>query len=72
MANSKDNPYFNSEGYPDPTAYEGMKAVVKAENKIEKKCCFLIDVLKFIIREAGFELTNRIELRHIESGKHFK
>ncbi len=69
---SKDNPFFNSEGYPDPTAYEGTKAVIKAENKLDKKCSFLIDVLKFIIRESGFELINRIELRHTESGKIFK
>lgn len=68
----KENPFFNNEGYPDPTAYDGMKPVIKAENKVEKKCSFLIDVLKFIIRESGFELINRIELRHIESGKIFK
>lgn len=69
---TKENPFYNSEGYPDPTAYEGTKTVIKVENKIEKKCSFLIDILKFIIRESGFELINRIELRHKESGKVFK
>ena len=68
----KDDLFFNSEGYPDPTAYEGIKAAIKAENKPDKKCSFLMDVLKFIIRESGFELINRIELRHTESGKIFK
>lgn len=69
---SKENPFFNNEGYPDPTAYDGMKPIIKSENKIEKKCSFLIDVLKFIIRESGFEVINRIELRHIETGKIFR
>lgn len=69
---SKNSPYFNSEGYADPTAFEGTKEIIKAETKVEKKCCFLIDIIKFIIRESGFELLNRIELKHTESGRVFK
>ena len=69
---NKQNPYFNSEGYADPTAFEGTKEIIKEESKVEKKCSFLIDVLKFIIRESGFELLNRIELKHKESGRVFK
>ena len=69
---TKNSPFYNQEGYPDPTAYEGTKDIIRAEAKVEKKCSFLIDVLKFIIRESGFELLNRIELKHTESGKVFK
>lgn len=69
---AKNSPFYNQEGYPDPTAYEGTKDIIRAEAKIEKKCSFLIDIIKFIIRESGFELLNRIELKHTESGRVFK
>lgn len=69
---ARDNPYFNSEGYADPTAYNGLKDVIREETEVEKKCNFLIKILKFIIRESGFEILNRIELKHKESGRVFK
>lgn len=64
--------YLNAEGYADPTAYEGTKEVIKEESEVERKCNFLIKVLKFIIREAGFEMLNRIELKHNKTGRVFK
>ena len=70
MANK--NPKFNASGCPDPTAYEAMKPIIREENEIGGKANFLIKILKFIISESGFELLNRIELRHSKSGKEFK
>lgn len=71
MGNNK-NPHNNSSGLPDPTAYEALKPIIKEETDVEKKCNFLIKVIKFIIREAGFEMLNRLELKHNDSGRVFK
>lgn len=68
----KNNPFYNAEGYADPTAYEGTRNIIREETGVENKCNFLIKVLKFIISESGFELINRIELKHKESGRVFK
>lgn len=64
----KNSMYFNSEGYPDPTAY----AVIKKETNIEKKVSLLICVLKAIIDLSGFELIGRIEIRDRKSGRLFR
>ena len=71
MMGNKENPYYNSSGYPDPTAYKAMK-VVQTEEETDNKAAFLVKVLKFIIRESGFELLNRIELRDKKSGRVYK
>lgn len=34
---NKRNPFYNSEGYPDPTAYHGTKEIIKAENELDWK-----------------------------------
>lgn len=62
----------NSEGYADPTAYQGMKIVVKEETESDRKAAELIKVLKFIIRSCGFELITRIQVREIKSGREYK
>ncbi len=61
----------NAEGYVDPTAYAALQSIVNDE-KAEKKAAYLISVLKFIIRESGFELLNRIELRDKRTGRDFR
>lgn len=67
-----DNPKRNSEGYSDPTAYEGLRPIIAAENALEKDVNILIKVLKYIIGKSGFELINRIELKDTKSGRVFK
>ena len=62
-------PWENKEGYPDPTAYHGIRRV---EAEQEKRLATLIFVLKYIIRLAGFDLVNRIELKDKKTGKVFK
>ena len=69
--NSK-NPYYNSEGYADPTAYGALKPIMQADAALEGKVNFLIKVLKFIANEAGVDVVNRIELWDRNTGRLFK
>lgn len=68
---NKNDLHNNASGYPDPTAYNAIKNIVRDE-KVESKAAFLLQILKYIIRESGFELLNRIELRDKRSGRTFK
>lgn len=65
-------PWKNAEGYPDPTAYEGLKPIIREEDEQQKRVNTLIFVLKYIIRLAGFELLNRIEIRERKSGREYR
>lgn len=67
-----DNPRKNSEGYSDPTAYEGLKPVIAEENSLCKDVSALINVLKYIIDKSGFELVNRIEVKDKKTGRVFR
>ena len=70
MANK--DPRKNSEGYADPTAYYGLKSIIDEETALEKEVNTLIKVLKYIIRNSGFELISRIEIRDKRTGRVFK
>lgn len=65
-------PKRNSEGYYDPTAYEGVKSIVREENALDGRVSDLVRVLKFIIRNCGFELVSRIEIKDVKTGRVFK
>lgn len=67
-----EKPWKNAEGYSDPTAYEGMKPVIREDVEREKRLNTLIFVLKYIIRLAGFELLNRIELKDQQTGREYR
>lgn len=67
-----DNPKKNREGYNDPTAYLGMKAVVREDASTEERLNRLVKTLKYIIGVAGFELINRIELRDTKTGRTYR
>ncbi len=67
-----DNLKRNTEGYSDPTAYEGLKSIIAEEAILEKKVNFLIKIIKFIITESGFELLNRIEIKDSKTGRIFR
>ena len=69
MAN---NPKRNGEGYYDPTAYEGVKSIVREENALDGRVNDLVKVLKFIICNCGFELVSRIEIKDVKTGRVFK
>ena len=70
MANN--NPLFNSSGCKDPTAYEAIGKVIREENDLDKRVHCLINVLKFIIEWAGFELISRIEIKDKKTRKEFR
>lgn len=65
-------PWQNGEGYADPTAYEGLKPIIQEEAEQQKRVNNLIFVLKYIIRLAGFDLLNRIEIRDKKTGREYR
>ena len=65
-------PWENAEGYNDPTAYHGTKNIIREEDEQQKRVNTLIFVLKYIIRLAGFDLLNRIEIRERKSGREYR
>jgi hypothetical protein len=66
------NPMFNSSGCKDLTAYHAIGNVIKEEKELDKRVHNLINVLKFIIDWAGFELIGRIEIRDKKTRKEFR
>ena len=60
-------PWQNSSGCNDPTAYAATKPLTVEEQRLSE----LVKILKAIIRWAGFDLVNRIELRGA-SGRVYK
>ena len=69
---SRKNPYYNDSGCADPTAYAALQPIVKEDRELERKAHNLINILKFIIDWAGFDLTARIKLKDKDSGREFK
>lgn len=63
---------YNAEGYQDPTAYAGMREVVKEESEADKRACDLVKVLKYIIKISGFEVIERIKLKDVKTGREYK
>lgn len=61
-------PWENKSGCKDPTAYAVEKAISEDEQRKDE----LIWVIKKIVKWAGFELMNRIELRDRKSGRIFR
>lgn len=68
----KRNPKFNAEGYYDPTAYEGTKEIIKEEAALQRRVNELVNVIKYIIDKAGFDVCNRVVLRDKKTGKEFR
>lgn len=65
-------PWQNKEGYADPTAYHGLKPIIKEDDEQQKRVNTLIFVLKYITRLAGFELLNRIEIKDRKTGREYR
>lgn len=62
----------NQEGYSDPTASIAIGTVSREQYEADKRAYDLVKVLKFIIRAAGFELTERIQLKDTQTGRVYK
>ena len=72
VAPRKSSPFFNNEGYADPTAFYGTKNIIREETEMEEKVHTLVHVIKDIVNLAGFEVVGRIQFRHKKTGKEFK
>lgn len=68
---TKSSPYYNHEGYSDPTAYHALKNIGEIESPVEKKVSDLVHIFKAICELSGFEIVGRISLRHKKSGRRF-
>ena len=70
----------NTEGYADPTATIVVGRVAKEErehteleiHESEKRAYDLIKVLKYIIKSAGFELTERVQVKDTKTGRVYR
>lgn len=69
MAN---NPYQNTEGYSDPTAYYAMKKITKEEQEIEKRVHDLVHIIRDLSDIVGFEVVGRIHFKHKRTGREYK
>lgn len=65
-------PRKNTEGYPDPTAFEGMRRAERMERDAEQRSNALIGAIKSLINLAGFDLLARIEIRDRRTGREFR
>ena len=72
VAPRKNSPFFNSEGYADPTAYFGTKNIIEEETEMENKVHSLVHIIRDVANLAGFEVIGRIQFRHKKTGKEFK
>lgn len=62
----------NSEGYLDPTASVAIGQVSREENEADKRAYDLVKVLKYIVKAAGFELSERVQLKDTKTGREYK
>ena len=69
-------PWLNDSGCPDPTAYEAMKRIRREEVRqsyiVDDNAHKVVTTIKNILDLAGFELVERIQIRHKKSGKIFR
>ena len=66
------NPKNNIHGYADPTAYAAIREPDKYYNHINKKARRILGVVRYMLKVAGFDLVERLEIKHIKSGRLFK
>lgn len=60
--------YYNGSHYPDPTAYHAIRRAENENSRVKD----LIQELKEIIDDSGFELVERIVLRDKQSGRIYR
>ena len=66
------NPKLNSEGYYDPTAYEGLKSIIKEESQEQKRATTFIGIIKSLAEMFGFKILGRIVIKDEKTGKEYK
>ena len=72
MQGNNKNPFYNYEGYADPTAYHATKGIMKEEADLERKVQKLIHLIRDAAELAGFEVVGRIHLKHKKTRKEFR
>lgn len=68
-------PWLNDSGCPDFTAYEALKTIQKEEKMLlraDKDAHMVVTIIKNILDLSGFELVDRIQMRHKKSGRIYK
>lgn len=68
-------PWLNNSGCPDFTAYEAIKNIQNEEkrlNRVDENAHTVITTIKNILELSGFELIERVQIRHKKSGKVYK
>ena len=68
-------PWLNDSGCPDPTAYEAIKHIQKEEkrlNRVDVDAHTVVTTIKNILELSGFELVERVQIRHKKTGKIFR
>lgn len=61
-----ENEYLNNEHYPDITAAKAIQNI-----EADKRASELIFILKYIIRQSGFELIDRVKLYDKKTGRKY-
>lgn len=59
---------MNAEGYQDPTADKAIKRADKPPEQVSE----LIRTIKAVAALAGYEITNRIQLKDLKTGRTYK
>lgn len=72
VSSRKSSPFYNNEGYADPTAFLGTRNIIKEETEMENKVHTLVHVIKDIANLAGFEVIGRLQFKHKKTGREFR
>lgn len=68
-----ENFWKNVEGYPDPTVHDALVPMMPKEiDREEQRAMMLFKVLRYIIRNADFDLVERIHIRDRRTGREWK
>ena len=67
--------FYNTEGYKDSTAYKAIMAIEETKRRRLKEQAEhdeLIKHIRYIVKLAGFKLTDRVKLMHKESRRRYE
>lgn len=65
-------PKRNASGCPDPTAHEALTGIYNEQTDADDRANMLIRVLKYIVRNSGFEMLARIEIKDSKTGRVYR
>lgn len=75
MSSDKRGPYYNREGYQDPTAYNAIKTITAEEQAAleeKQRVTRLMYCINAILDLAGFTLEERIVVTDKQTGKTYR